>query len=814
MWQSGDEAITGAELEAMSEADLDRHAPKLKVFARTTPEQKLRIVRAFKRAGHVVAMTGDGVNDAPALREANIGVAMGKMGTDVARQAADLVLADDNFATIVHAVREGRAIYRNIQKFIFFLLSANMGLVVSVFTVSFFAHWPPLTPLMVLWVNLVTNGLPALALGVDPPDEHLMAEAPRNPTERLMVFRDYLGMLFVGVVMGGAAVAAYALTPSTGPSPAVVEAGYEKARALAFTVLAVSPLLHAFSCRSPIRSMLQCRPAISLPLLAAVTVSFAIHLVAVLVPALQPVFRTDVPLSARDGLFVFALAALVLPAVELAKLANRAWFRARGLTSVALFLACSFVALPADAAGAGLRVERIDDSIELDGVHEEWPSAFRELGEVHRGRPDSTRDLAARVSLAYDDQNLYIAADVTDERLVAGGDFVELLLGIPGGTLASLRLFPGEPGRTRAAARFGTGGAIEGARVVEAPNAAGWTLEASVPWSRLPKSDRIRIGYRAVVRVHDADGGGVESIVATSRASEYASLPPMSLEAELSLGANLLQQRGLTMPPRTNVLADVTGDAMLERVLVYDRYLVVLGPNYRGGREYFFRDLGGGSIARIALEDTNHDGKADIVVERKLPQGAVTETFAFERGSEVPSVIDVKETPGPSPTELRTPSTARAPAEASAVGGVSGGGAMPRGATDVRDTPSGTLATGRKEPSGPPPADAVYELYKRRRGVAGRPTFDLRGDLAEDEREERLVVHGSDLVVFGPGFRGGRSFAAMTLDLDPSTLESVVLRDVDSDGKAEVVVTAKRAPGAAPASLVLRLRDGQFQEAR
>ncbi len=324
MWQDGDEAVTGSELEAMSDAELDKHVERVKVFARTTPEQKLRIVRSFKRKGHVVAMTGDGVNDAPALREANIGVAMGKGGTDVARQAADLVLADDNFATIVEAVREGRAIYRNIQKFIFFLLSANMGLVVAVFTVSFVSTWPPLTPLMVLWINLVTNGLPALALGIDPPDQRLMEEPPRDPTERLVVFRDYLGILYVGVVMGGAAVAIYATQQAPG-------AGLADDRALAFTLLALSPLIHAFSCRSPIRSIVQMRPLVSIPLLLAVIASAAIHLVALLVPSLQPVFRTFT-LSSHDWIVVLVLSAIVLPAVEIAKLINRMVFKQRGLS--------------------------------------------------------------------------------------------------------------------------------------------------------------------------------------------------------------------------------------------------------------------------------------------------------------------------------------------------------------------------------------------------------------------------------------------------------------------------------------------------
>ena len=315
MWDPGDLAITGSELASLNDDELDDEIMRLRVFARATPEQKLRIVRAYKRAGHVVAMTGDGVNDAPALREASIGVAMGRMGTDVARQAADLVLSDDNFATIVHAVREGRAIYRNIQKFIFFLLSANMGLVVAVFTVSFFGHWPPLTPLMVLWINLVTNGAPALALGVDPPDARLMQEPPRPTNEGLMVFRDYLGIAYVGSIMGAAAVAIYMMAEQD-PDALL------HARALAFSLLALSPLMHAFSCRSPIRSAFVSRPLLSIPLLIAVSVSAAIHLVAVLVPSLQPVFKTF-PVSSDEWIMVLGMAAIIVPAVELAKWANR-----------------------------------------------------------------------------------------------------------------------------------------------------------------------------------------------------------------------------------------------------------------------------------------------------------------------------------------------------------------------------------------------------------------------------------------------------------------------------------------------------------
>jgi Ca2+-transporting ATPase len=316
LWGEGDEAVTGGELTAMDDAALSARIMNIRVFARTTAEQKLRLVRAFKARGHVVAMTGDGVNDAPALREAHIGIAMGLGGTDVARQAADLVLADDNFATIVEAVREGRAIYRNIQKFIFFLLSSNMGLLVAVFVVSFFGKWPPLTPLMILWINLVTNGLPALALGVDPPDEHLMTEPPRRAEDGLLLRRDYVGMLYVGVVMGASAIAIYATAPSGS------EEGLAHARAMAFSLLALSPLFHAWSCRSPVMSVLSSRPLISIPLVLAVATSAAIHLVAVLVPGLRPVFRTF-PMTSNEWLTLLALSGLIIPAVEVAKIVYR-----------------------------------------------------------------------------------------------------------------------------------------------------------------------------------------------------------------------------------------------------------------------------------------------------------------------------------------------------------------------------------------------------------------------------------------------------------------------------------------------------------
>jgi Ca2+-transporting ATPase len=317
LWDERAIALTGNELERMSDEDLSRCIEDVRVFARVTAEQKLRIVALFKQRGHVVAMTGDGVNDAPALREAHIGVAMGKNGTDVAREAADMVIADDNFATIVEAVREGRAIWRNIQKFIFFLLSSNAGLLATVFTVSFFTDLPPLTPLMILWINLVTNGLPALALGIDAPDPTQMREPPRRSTSGLLTGRDWLGMAAVGVAMGAAAMVAY-LEPTHAGEPMASERG----RAMAFSLLALSPLFHAFNCRSATASIFSLRPLVPLALIGAVIVSAAIHLTAVLVPHLRPVFRTFA-MDGSEWMVLLALSASIIPIIEVLKAGGR-----------------------------------------------------------------------------------------------------------------------------------------------------------------------------------------------------------------------------------------------------------------------------------------------------------------------------------------------------------------------------------------------------------------------------------------------------------------------------------------------------------
>lgn len=324
-WDEGSAALTGDELENLEQTGLDRVIDRVAVFARVTAEQKLHIVRAFTRRSHVVAVTGDGVNDAPALREAPIGVAMGRTGTDVAREAAAMVLADDNFATIVHAIREGRAIFRNIRKFIFFLNSSNAGLVTAVIVSSFFTWMPHLTPLQLLWVNLVTNGLPALALGVDPPEESQMRDKPIPVSAGIVGVRDLMGILLVGGIMGMGAFGMYFL-PDLAPAifrSDTHEGRLHEARSMAFTLLAVAPLFHAHNCRSEIRSIFQVGPFTNPYLWGAVAVSALVHLVTLFVEPLHPIFRTHW-LTEGQWVAVLAVALLPLPVVEGLKALDRA----------------------------------------------------------------------------------------------------------------------------------------------------------------------------------------------------------------------------------------------------------------------------------------------------------------------------------------------------------------------------------------------------------------------------------------------------------------------------------------------------------
>ena len=281
----GKKAMTGDELDALSDAQLDACLDQYTVFARVNPAHKLRLVRAYRRRGEIVAMTGDGVNDAPAIKEADVGVAMGKSGTDVARQAADVVLTDDNLATLVDAVEQGRCVYANIRKFVRYLLSCNIGEVLIMFLGILMGMPVVLLPTQLLLVNLVTDGLPAIALGLEPPEPEAMQKPPRKPDESF--FSDGLmgRIFFRGILIGICTLGAFSTVIRTGGT-------LEAARTAALCTLILSQLVHVFECKSERRTLFSMPYGNNLWLIGAVAVSLAVLAAAVVFPMLRVIFST------------------------------------------------------------------------------------------------------------------------------------------------------------------------------------------------------------------------------------------------------------------------------------------------------------------------------------------------------------------------------------------------------------------------------------------------------------------------------------------------------------------------------------------
>jgi P-type Ca2+ transporter type 2C len=323
-------AITGAEFEALGEDEVVRTVMEVSVYARVNPEHKLRIVDALRRGGAVVAMTGDGVNDAPALKKADIGIAMGITGTDVSKGAADMILADDNFASIVAAIEEGRAIFANIRKFLRYLLSSNIGEVLTMFGGVLLAERIglnagtgvialPLLATQILWINLVTDGPPALALGMDPADEQLMHRPPRPIGEGVLTARMWRGILFVGVIM---AAGTLVVLDTSLPGGFVEGTGNLRyAQTMAFTTLMLFQMFNVVNARSDDQSAFV-HLFTNGWLWASIAASIGLQGLVVYAPALQHAFGTQ-PLSGADWLFCVAAASSVLWLREISKVFER-----------------------------------------------------------------------------------------------------------------------------------------------------------------------------------------------------------------------------------------------------------------------------------------------------------------------------------------------------------------------------------------------------------------------------------------------------------------------------------------------------------
>ena len=309
MLSHGDTIVTGHELTRLSDKALADRIGHTRVYARVDPAQKIRIVTALQKRGQFVAMTGDGVNDAAALAQADIGVAMGKGGTDVAREAASLVLLDDNFATIVSAIAEGRRIFDNIRKFISYVLTCNAAEILTIFLAPFFGLPIPLLPIHILWINLVTDGLPGLALATEPPEKGVMQRPPRPAAESIFAHGMWQHIIWVGLTMAGICLLtqAYAIHLASAHWQTMV-----------FTVLTLSQMGNVLAIRSERQSLFRQGLFSNLPLLGAVLLTCGLQLMTIYVPLLNPIFRTA-PLTLLELAACLLLSAVVFAVIEIEK---------------------------------------------------------------------------------------------------------------------------------------------------------------------------------------------------------------------------------------------------------------------------------------------------------------------------------------------------------------------------------------------------------------------------------------------------------------------------------------------------------------
>jgi hypothetical protein len=511
---------------------------------------------------------------------------------------------------------------------------------------------------------------------------------------------------------------------------------------------------------------------------------------------------------------------------------------ALGLVAGALLLPAVAQAAPGKhGSSSGLRplwAGLAPEDVVIDGMPREWAGDWRLLDQPISG--SRTGELQARVLLATSKDSLFLAADIQGDAQIGDGDRIELLVGFPGGSSRTILLYPGVPGKSRAKATIG-GGLVRGAKVVEAPVSNGYTLEAQIPWSALPESKTLQIGLRGAVFVHDAERSQGETVVGSAPTRDWESLPAISTQPELELSHGLLLDKGMWQPPAYNLLGNLHGDPLKERVLVYGRYLAVLGPHYRGGSEYYYRDLGvdadQGELPSCELQDLSGDGRSDIVLRKRVRQGDssidVIEVLTFQ-SSEAPEtafaqevavktpqgsfenavrlgarriVIEAGKSNGSAAHAFRMPFRTDADPPLLPWGAVASQSYALSGNKFVKSDESKRSGASGEEPPAPTPqvgpsspsagagagGDAVLAQYRKEHGASGAPRFKLSANLLGDAKPEHVVLQDRDLVVYGPGFRDGLGYAVVTLPFaSPDDVSSVKTRDLTGKGPSEILV--------------------------
>jgi hypothetical protein len=528
----------------------------------------------------------------------------------------------------------------------------------------------------------------------------------------------------------------------------------------------------------------------------------------------------------------------------------------RKLGLLGLALALALVSGPAVAGGRVIAAEPVDDvKIRIDGDLREWPNKMTDLGETLDGKP-SGGDPRVAATVAYDENSLYVVLKVFDKQIIrtsgagASEDHATLYLNFPKGQTYALDLFPGQPGKVAGAVRI-KGKAVNGAKIVEAPTDKGLSVEAQIPWTAFSEASRTRVGLRATITYTDADAAGsVKAVIGTSQARSGKQMPPLLLANEQGLVESIIKAKGLPSEPARDAYGNVSGDGMVERVAVWGGNLVIIGPHFRSGKEFYFADLGIDSatqVDRLELIDFDGDARDEIVVQKRvggsdkyrevltvLKVGRDDQpflAFAHEVGIKTPdgeirNKVKLSKTgieiaqgdsegfePG-SFSEVQPGDMGATILPWESVGSRTfawkGKGFEPAGETGF--TPKTGAAPSKKpkgkskakagsdEPPAPPAPrppsademlDRVYALYKKDRGASGKPSYDFVTDVAGDRGPERVLIHGKDIVVFGKGFREGLSYAFIAVGVgDPKDILDATARDLTGDGKAEIIVRA------------------------